>query len=128
MPIADVNMIAAAAPVFTVFFARLFLKVSNIAIAKLPYPLPGRVLHYPSCHQEKCHLLDGVNLLLTFAGIVLIIKPPFIFGTSEQYDKDPEYAYAAVAVLAGALLQANVYIMLRLLKGNTARCYLYCLS
>ena len=43
-------------------------------------------------------------------------RPPFIFGYSEEYEDDPEYVIAAIAVSCCTLIQANVYILLRLLK------------
>lgn len=92
MPIADVNMAAAAAPALTVLFGRIFLK-------------------------EKIIILDGINLILVVFGVILIIKPPFIFGYGPEYQRDPEYYMAAISVAVGCVLQANVYIALRMLKS-----------
>eukprot|EP00094_Tigriopus_californicus_P007819 TCALIF_07530-PA protein Name:"Similar to SLC35G1 Solute carrier family 35 member G1 (Homo sapiens)" AED:0.08 eAED:0.08 QI:0/1/0.6/1/1/1/5/61/373 len=92
MPIADVNMAAAAAPALTVLFGRIFLK-------------------------EKIIILDGINLILVVFGVILIIKPPFIFGYGPEYQRDPKYYTAAISVSVGCILQANVYIALRMLKS-----------
>ena len=94
MPLADTVMISASSPMFTVFFARIFIK-------------------------ETIKVVDIVNVFLVFAGIVLIVKPPFLFGNGVQmYNDDPEAIYAVIAmVLSSIFLQANVYVTLRMLKG-----------
>lgn len=87
-------MISSAAPIFTVFFAKVFIK-------------------------EKIVKADIVNVLLFFMGINLIIKPPFLFGASGLYNDDPEAIYAVILVTLGSIfLQANVYVLLRMLKGS----------
>lgn len=87
-------MISAASPIFTVFFARIFIK-------------------------EPILCADIVNVLLVFVGIVLIVKPPFLFGASEMYQDDPEAKIAVIAMILGSVfLQANVYVILRMLKGS----------
>jgi len=93
LPLADTVMISASSPMFTVFFARIFIK-------------------------ETIKIIDIVNVFLVFGGIVLIVKPPFLFGDSVQmYNDDPEAIYAVIAmVLASVFLQANVYVTLRMLK------------
>ena len=63
-------------------------------------------------------MLDIVNLVLVFVGMVFIIQPPFIFNVeADEVTRDTGYYIAAVVVLLGCFLQANVYILLRLLKG-----------
>ena len=91
MPQGDVSMLTAGAPALTAIFAFFILK-------------------------EKIILLDILNVVLVLAGMVLIIKPPFIFGYSKEYEADPEYAVAAIGVSCCTFIQANVYILLRLLK------------
>ena len=62
---------------------------------------------------------DIVNVCVVFCGITLIVKPPFLFGTWDVYSKDPEVIYAVLVMVFGyVLLQANVYVTLRLLKGS----------
>ena len=86
-------MISATSPMFTTIQARFFLK-------------------------EKIATADTINLILVFAGIIFIVKPPFIFGQSEIYQEDPEALYAIVALVLGSIsLQATVYTILRMLKG-----------
>ena len=86
-------MISATAPMFTTFYARIFLKES-IAVA------------------------DILNLILVFVGIVFIVKPPFMFGHSQIYQEDPEALQAILLLVFGAIfLQATVYVILRMLKG-----------
>ena len=40
--------------------------------------------------KEKISSSDIINILLVFAGIIFIVKPPFIFGQSEMYTQDPD--------------------------------------
>lgn len=71
-----------------------------------------------------CGILDILNILLVFCGIALIIKPPFLFGSElllelgEVDRQSSAYLTAALAVTLGTLLQANVYIILRKLRGK----------
>ena len=85
-------MISAASPIWTVIFARVFLK-------------------------EPLKLIDVFNVLITLTGILFIIRPPLIFGTDPLGHVDPSYYLAACVVLAGTLLQSTVYIILRMLKN-----------
>ena len=91
MPQGDVAMLTAGSPALTAVFAYFILK-------------------------EKIIPLDILNLLLVLAGMVLIARPPFIFGHSQQYEDDSQYAVAAIAVSCLAVIQANVFFVLRLLK------------
>jgi drug/metabolite transporter (DMT)-like permease len=78
---------------FTVFFARLFI-------------------------GEAIQIVDIINVFLVFSGLTMIVKPAVIFGSSEMYTNDPEAIYAVIALILGSVfLQANVYVLLRMLKG-----------
>jgi len=93
MPMADANMISAGAPIWVVIFARIFLK-------------------------EPLVLFDIINVCITLLGILFIIRPPFIFGYDPLFEFDNQYYIAGVIVFCGSvLLQSNVYIILRMLKG-----------
>ena len=92
-------MIAATAPLFTIFYARVFLK-------------------------ESVSVLDLMNLALVFVGVVFIVKPPFLFGSSEDYVEDSTTLYAMIGLLVGSLLlMAPIYVILRSLKGNFSMIY-----
>ena len=87
-------MIMATSPIFTTIFGRIFLK-------------------------EAIVIADIINLFLVFAGIVFIVKPPFMFGHSNLYIEDPEALYAIIAlVISSASLWALVFVILRQLKGT----------
>ena len=93
-------MIIASSPMFTTIYARIFLKEPIV----------------PS---------DILNLVLVFAGIIFIVKPPFIFGHSKMYAEDPEALYAIIALLLGnVFLWAPTFIILRKLKGIKSSKYL----
>ena len=87
-------MIGATSPMFTALFARMFIK-------------------------EPISPADVFNVVMVFLGIVLIAKPPFIFGASDLYANDPYAAYAIIGVIfSSALMQSNVNVIVRSLKGN----------
>lgn len=90
LPLGDAFVIGASSHIFTVLFARLFIKESIV-------------------------IADIINVFLVLTGIVCIVKPPFLFGNS--YD-DPQTFYAAIAmVFASAFLESNIYVLIRLLKN-----------
>ena len=64
-------------------------------------------------------MLDIINVILVFIGIILIVKPPFVFGTVDEiYTSDPEAWMAIIALILGSIfLQPTVYVILRVLKG-----------
>ncbi|XP_064098540.1 solute carrier family 35 member G1 [Macrobrachium rosenbergii] len=91
MPLADASVIVFSVPVFVAVFAKVFL-------------------------GEPCGLFHGVVILLTVAGVVLIARPPFIFGSlSDAYTT--ENWWGAAAAIFGTVVAANVYVILRVLKG-----------
>ena len=94
LPLADMVMISASAPMYTVFFARIFIKEA-IVVAHI------------------------VNIIFVFIGVFFIVKPPFVFGSSEIYSQDPQAIYAAIAVVLGSIFfQANCSVTSRMLKGK----------
>ena len=60
-----------------------------------------------------------------FAGVVLIVRPPFMFGNADDEDSvavtdRTQQFSAALIVTIGAVLQSNVFVLLRMLKGKLA--------
>ena len=94
LPLADMVMISASAPIYTVFFARLFIK-------------------------EPIILVDLISTLFVLIGVLFIAKPPFIFGSSNLYTQDP-YAINAVIILVlnATFIDSNVFVTQRMLKGT----------
>lgn len=98
MPLADSSVIVFSVPVFVAIFARIFLK-------------------------EPCGLFNVMTILLTLIGVVLITRPPFIFGTHipslafEDESSASTDLWAAIAAFSATLFGANVYVLLRALKG-----------
>ena len=95
MPLGDQTMIAASATFFACIYARIFLK-------------------------EPIKLLNLLNIGFVICGIVLIAKPPFIFGGDDNdiYSEDPLAVYAVSILTAqNVLLYPNIFIALRALKG-----------
>ena len=58
-------------------------------------------------------------MILVIGGMVLIIRPPFLFGQNEVYLNNPMALYAAIVVsVISIFIQPNVYIVMRALKGK----------
>ena len=90
MPLADASVIVFSAPVFVAVFARLFLR-------------------------EPCGAFQACLILLTLMGVLLITRPPFLFGSlTDTYD-DREWK-GALAAFCGTIVASNVYVILRVLK------------
>lgn len=98
MPLADASVIVFSVPVFVAIFARIFLK-------------------------EPCGLFNVVTVCLTLIGVVLITRPPLIFGhtvvslTDNHVESEHADLYGAVAAFSATLFGANAYVLLRALKG-----------
>lgn len=97
MPLADANVIVFSVPVFVAIFARLFLK-------------------------EPCGMFNVVTVVLTLIGVVLITRPPILFNElvpplASSNENAKSNIWGAVAAFAATLFGANVYILLRALKG-----------
>lgn len=93
MPLADASVIVFSVPVFTAIFARMFLR-------------------------EPCGVFNVISVLLTLVGVVLITRPPSIFGYEIAIkDKESSDIWGPVAAFSATLFGANVYVLLRALKG-----------
>ncbi|RZF47297.1 hypothetical protein LSTR_LSTR009788 [Laodelphax striatellus] len=97
MPLADASVVVFSVPVFVAIFARIFLK-------------------------EPCGLFNVLTICLTLIGMILITRPPFIFGNSvpalasNQQGGNTD-VWGAVAAFSATLFGANAYVLLRALKG-----------
>lgn len=89
MPLADASVIVFSVPVIVAIFARIFLK-------------------------EPCGLFHYFTLFLTMLGVLLITRPPFLFGQSTTI----QYSFLGpMAALLSTIFAAIVYILLRALKN-----------
>ncbi|KAM8924792.1 solute carrier family 35 member G1-like [Pelodytes ibericus] len=84
MPLADATVISFSSPAFTCIFACVFLK-------------------------EKCTVWDIFFMCVTITGVVLIARPPFLFGArieglEEDYSDHLKGTIAAVGSAVGAAL------------------------
>uniref|UniRef100_A0A8D3BWA8 Solute carrier family 35 member G1 n=1 Tax=Scophthalmus maximus TaxID=52904 RepID=A0A8D3BWA8_SCOMX len=100
MPLADATVIMFSNPVFTSLLAWIFLK-------------------------EKCTIWDCVFTVFTIAGVILIARPPFIFG---QHTRGIEGNYTShikgtIAAFAGAVGAAFTFVVLRKM-GKSVHYYL----
>ncbi|XP_010746053.2 solute carrier family 35 member G1 [Larimichthys crocea] len=100
MPLADATVIMFSNPVFTSLLAWIFLK-------------------------ERCTIWDCVFTVFTITGVILIARPPFIFG---QHLRGIEGDYTnhikgSIAAFAGAIGAAFTFVVLRKI-GKSVHYYL----
>lgn len=100
MPLADATVIMFSNPVFTSLLAWIFLK-------------------------ERCTIWDCVFTVFTITGVLLIARPPFLFG---EHRRGIEGNYAnhikgTIAAFAGALGAACTFVILRKM-GKSVHYYL----
>ncbi|XP_062989348.1 solute carrier family 35 member G1 [Elgaria multicarinata webbii] len=90
MPLADATVITFSSPVFTSLFAWIFLK-------------------------EKYTVWDLLFTLFTITGVVLIARPPFLFGSSvtgiERSYTD--HLNGTIAAVSSAVAAASTFVILR---------------
>lgn len=92
MPLADASVLIFSSPVFVTIFARIFLK-------------------------ELCGATQVASIVVTVVGVVLISRPPFLFGGVDAQSYSMENLIGAMSALCGTICSANVYILIRKLKS-----------
>ncbi|MBN3284172.1 S35G1 protein, partial [Polyodon spathula] len=100
MPLADATVIMFSNPVFTAILAWIFLK-------------------------EKCTIWDFVFTIFTLTGVILIARPPFLFGSRTE-GIEGEYTNhmkGTIAAFAGAVGAAFTFVVLRKM-GKSVHYYL----
>ncbi|XP_036428058.1 solute carrier family 35 member G1 isoform X1 [Colossoma macropomum] len=100
MPLADATVIMFSNPVFTALLAWIFLK-------------------------ERCTIWDVIFTVFTLTGVILIARPPFLFG-GELSGIEGEYTNhikGTVAAFSGAIGAACTMVILRKM-GKNAHYYL----
>ncbi|XP_020792360.1 solute carrier family 35 member G1 [Boleophthalmus pectinirostris] len=100
MPLADATVIMFSNPVFTSVLAWIFLK-------------------------ERCTIWDCVFTVFTLTGVILIARPPFIFGKhlSGIESNYSNHIKGAIAAFAGAIGAACTIVILRKI-GKSVHYYL----
>ncbi|XP_072280189.1 solute carrier family 35 member G1 [Pyxicephalus adspersus] len=89
MPLADATVITFSSPAFTCIFACIFLK-------------------------EKCTVWDIVFMAFTITGVVLIARPPFLFGSrNEGFEDYSEHLKGTIAAVASAVCASLTLVVLR---------------
>ncbi|KAM6963849.1 solute carrier family 35 member G1 [Tautogolabrus adspersus] len=100
MPLADATVIMFSNPVFTSLLAWIFLK-------------------------ERCTIWDCVFTLFTLTGVILIARPPFIFGEDPNGIEGnySNHLKGTIAAFAGAVGAAFTFVVLRKI-GKSVHYYL----
>lgn len=99
MPLADATVIMFSNPVFTALLAWIFLK-------------------------ERCTILDVIFTVFTLTGVILIARPPFLFGggMAEIEGNYTNHIKGTVAAFAGAIATACTMVILRKMGKNVHFC------
>ncbi|XP_026477779.1 solute carrier family 35 member G1 [Ctenocephalides felis] len=94
MPLGDASVIVFSVPVFVAIFARLFLK-------------------------EPCGPFNVISIILTLIGVILITKSELVLDkdTDSESNNNTSDVWSVVAAFSATLFGANVYVLLRALKG-----------
>ncbi|XP_072229050.1 solute carrier family 35 member G1 [Leuresthes tenuis] len=100
MPLADATVIMFSNPVFTSLLAWIFLK-------------------------EKCTIWDCVFTVFTITGVILIARPPFLFGDHLRGIEGnyTNHVKGTIAAFAGAIAAAFTFVVLRKM-GKSVHYYL----
>ncbi|XP_066549341.1 solute carrier family 35 member G1 [Amia ocellicauda] len=100
MPLADATVIAFSNPVFTAVLAWIFLK-------------------------EKCTIWDFIFTIFTLTGVILIARPPFLFGSrvSGIEGDYTNHIKGTIAAFTGAVGAASTFVVLRKM-GKSVHYYL----
>uniref|UniRef100_A0A3Q1FD57 Solute carrier family 35 member G1 n=1 Tax=Acanthochromis polyacanthus TaxID=80966 RepID=A0A3Q1FD57_9TELE len=100
MPLADATVIMFSNPVFTSLLAWVFLK-------------------------EKCTIWDCVFTVFTLTGVILIARPPFLFGERVRGIEGnyTNHIKGTIAAFAGAIAAACTFVVLRKM-GKSVHYYL----
>ncbi|CAH1238804.1 SLC35G1 [Branchiostoma lanceolatum] len=88
MPLADAAVVIFSSPIFTGIFGRL-------------------------CLKERYGLFDILLTFVTFAGVVLIARPPFLFGGGDASYGSTEHLLATGSAFLTAMLSALAFIVMR---------------
>ncbi|XP_067858858.1 solute carrier family 35 member G1 isoform X2 [Heptranchias perlo] len=90
MPLADATVILFSNPVFVTIFAWIFLK-------------------------ERCTVLDPIFTVFTLAGVILIARPPFLFGSrvSGIENEYKNHIKGTIAAFGSAICAAMTLIVIR---------------
>ncbi|KAI8516059.1 hypothetical protein Bbelb_068720 [Branchiostoma belcheri] len=88
MPLADAAVVIFSSPIFTGIFGRL-------------------------CLKERYGPFDILLTFVTFAGVVLIARPPFLFGGGDASYGSAEHLLATGSAFLTAMLSALAFIVMR---------------
>ena len=92
MPLGVVKMIISTKPVFTIIFARVFLK-------------------------EKSDLLDGISILLLMGGVVTVIQPWDLQSADSDSGYSEHFLLATILLFLSTGMASNIGIILRKLRS-----------
>ena len=92
MPLGDARAISATHPIFVTLLACMFI-------------------------GEPCGLFEVISLIVTLAGMIVVMHPPFIFGSESHNDVyNRQYFIAASFAAVGTVCQAGGFVVTRAVK------------
>lgn len=108
--------------VFGTYFSLMYISISDAVLITFLEPSLIIILAWLIL-KERVQKMEFVGCLVSFIGVILIVRPPFLFGSSTTVDtgvesnNPAEKLFAALVALLGAFAMAGVYIVIRYL-GN----------
>ena len=92
MPLGDARAISATHPIFVTLLACMFVR-------------------------EPCGVFEIVSLIVTLAGMIVVMHPPFIFGSDSSDDVyNKQFFIAASFAAVGTVCQAGGFVVTRTVK------------
>ena len=108
--------------VFGMYFALMYLSISDAVLITFLSPTLTILLAWVVL-REKINRWEVLGSIVSFVGVVLIIRPPFLFGVNANGTADSdgvvessnpaERLLATMVALWGALCGSGVYIIIR---------------
>lgn len=112
--------------VFGTYFAVMYLSISDAVLISFLAPSLTIILAWVVL-KERVHTFEFIGGLVSLLGVILIVRPPFLFGSSgESSDiskgesQNPkERLLATTVALFGVIGLSSVYVLIRFI-GNRA--------
>jgi drug/metabolite transporter (DMT)-like permease len=105
------------------YFAVIHLPLAEATVIQFTNPVFTALLAVPVV-GESLHALEGLLILTTLAGVLLVARPPFLTGSAAVV-LDP---FAVAVALAGAVFSAGAYVMVRRLRREEPTVVLFYFS
>jgi drug/metabolite transporter (DMT)-like permease len=105
------------------YFAVIHLPLAEATVIQYTNPVFTALLAVPVV-GERLHALEGLLILTSLAGVLIVARPPFLTGGTTLV-LDP---FAVAVAVAGAVFSAGAYVMVRRLRREQPTVVLFYFS